>query len=211
MKKAIVLVTGGLHSTTALAVAADRGYEIYALSFDFGAKGAAKLAAAKKQAEKFGVKEHKVVQFNIDQLLGLGEGESPAGLQLPARNNLYLSFALSWAEVLQVDNIYVGVSSIEFGDNPDCRPAFIHSFEKHANTAVKKQGGIRKFDIWSPLMNAPIADVIKRGAELGVDFADTVTCQEPDENGHACGECISCEYRKEGFEEAGLADPVQYQ
>ncbi len=212
MKKAIVLITGGLHSTTALAIAADREYEIYGISFDFGSDSPFKLDAAKKQAEKFGVKEHKIVRFDMNSLLGIDPGEAPLGEALPARNNLYLSFALCWAEREQIDNIFFGVSSIEYGDSPDCRPAFIHSFEKHANTAVRKQrGGIRKFDIWSPLMNTSVADVIKRGMALGVDYAETVTCQEPDAEGRACGTCFSCEYRKDGFEELGTPDPAPYQ
>ncbi len=139
MKKAVVLVSGGLHSTTALAVAASRNYEIYALTFDYGAKTSHKVEAAKKLAEKYGVKEHKVIKLDIKTLLGLGEDETITSQQIPARNNLYLSYALSWAELEKVSNLFIGVNSIEYGDNPDCRPSFIHTFEKLANVAVKNR------------------------------------------------------------------------
>lgn len=210
-KKAIVLVSGGLHSTAALAIAASRNYEIYALTFDYGQKNRVKLEAAKKAAKKYGAVEHKVVSFDVNALLpenhpGLQEGNP----QIPARNGLYLSFASSWAEILQIGNIFIGVNSIEYGDNPDCRPSFIHSFEKYANLAIKKSG-IRKIDIWSPLMNASTADTILRGQELGIDWAETYSCRHLDEEGKACGECLSCEYRREAFEEAGVTDPTVYQ
>ncbi len=210
MKKAIVLISGGLHSTTALAIAASRNYEIYALSFDFGAKTAHKVEAAKRAAEKYGVKEHKIIKLDIHSLLGLAEDEAITSQQIPARNNLYLSFALSWAELLKVGNLFVGVNSIEYGDNPDCRPSFIHTFEKLANVAVKKGAGMRKIDVWSPLMNSATSDTILRGTELGVDYSDTYSCQDLDEAGAACGECESCEIRKEGFAEAGISDPAAY-
>ncbi len=209
-KKAIVLVSGGLHSTAALAIAASRNYEIYAITFDYGQKNQIKLEAAKKAAEKYGAKEHKVVKFNMNELLpdnhpGLDIG-NPV---LPARNGVYMSFALSWAEILQVSNIYVGVNSIEYGDNPDCRPSFIHGFEKYASLAIKK-GSMRKIDIWSPLMNASTSDTILRGEELGIDWGETYSCQDLDDDGRACGECLSCEYRSEAFKEAGKTDPQIY-
>jgi len=210
MKKAIVLVSGGLHSTTALAIAASRNYEIYALTFDFGAKTNHKVEAAKKAAEKYGVKEHKIIKLDIKTLLGLSENDSITSQQIPARNNLYLSYALSWAELEKVGNLFIGVNSIEYGDNPDCRPSFIHTFEKLANVAVRKGSGMRKIDIWSPLMNAATGETITRGIEMGINYADTYSCQDLDENGAACGECESCEIRKEGFGEAGVEDPALY-
>lgn len=210
MKKAIVLVSGGLHSTTALAIAASRNYEIYALTFDYGAKTAHKLEAAKRAAAKYRVKEHRIIKLDINGLIGLDSEEPITSQQIPARNNLYLSFALSWAEALKVGNLFIGVNSIEYGDNPDCRPSFIHTFEKLANVAVKKGGGMRKIDVWSPLMNSATADTILRGTELNVDYADTFSCQDLDEDGKACGECESCEIRKEGFQEAGISDPAAY-
>lgn len=209
-KKAIVLVSGGLHSTAALAIAASRNYEIYALTFDYGQKNRVKIEAAKKAAEKYNAKEHKIVSFDINTLLPEGHpGTENGNPLLPARNGLYLSFALSWAEIIQVSNIFIGVNSIEYGDNPDCRPSFIHSFEKYANLAIKKSG-IRKIDIWSPLMNASTAETIQRGMELNIDWAETYSCQNPDDDGKACGECLSCEYRREAFEEAGVPDPTIY-
>ncbi len=209
-KKAIVLVSGGLHSTAALAIAASRNYEIYALTFDYGQKNKVKLEAAKAAAKKYGVKEHKIVNFNIDTLLPEGHpGVAEGNPVLPARNGLYLSFALSWAELLQVGNLFIGVNSIEYGDNPDCRPSFIHSFEKYANLAIKKTG-MRKLDLWSPLMNASTADTLLRAEELNIDWAETYSCRDLDEDGKACGECLSCEYRREAFEEAGIPDPTLY-
>jgi len=210
-KKAIVLVNGGLHSTAALAIAASRNYEIYALTVDYGQKNRSKIEAAKKMAEKFGAKEHKIIKIDMSDLLpeshaGVAEG-NPV---LPARNGIFLSFALSWAELVQAANIYIGINSIEYGDNPDCRPAFIHSFEKYAETAIKKTT-MRKIDIWSPLMNARTAETILRGAELNIDWAETISCREPDEHGAACGECMSCEYRRDAFEEAGIPDTTRYQ
>ena len=121
-----------------------------------------------------------------------------------------MSFALSYAELVQAANIYIGINSIEYGDNPDCRPAFIHSFEKYADVAMKKTS-IRKIDIWSPLMNARTAETILRGEELNIDWSETISCREPDEEGRACGECISCEYRKDAFEEAKIPDSTRYQ
>jgi len=211
MKKAIVLVSGGLHSTTALAVAASRDYEIYALSFDFGQKNRYKLEAAKQIAEKYDVKEHKTVVFNINSLLGLDENSTGISNEiLPARNNLFLSFALCWAEAIEVSHLFIGVNSIEYGDNPDCRPAFIHTFEKLANVAIKKKRTMGKMNVWSPLMNTATADVIKKGLALGVDYGETYSCQDLDKVGNACGECVSCEYRRDAFKEAGVEDPTKY-
>lgn len=208
-KKAIVLVSGGLHSTAALAVAASRNYEIYAITFDFGQKNRVKLEAAKAMAKKFGAKDHQVVKFDLPYLPENHPGVEEGYAEIPARNNIYLSFALSWAELVQAANIFIGVNSIEYGDNPDCRPSFIHSFEKYANLAIKK-GSIRKLDIWSPLMNASTAETIARGEELGINWAETYSCRDLDEEGRACGECIHCEYRLEGFKEAGMTDPAVY-
>jgi len=210
-KKAIVLVNGGLHSTAALAIAASRNYEIYALTIDYGNKNRTKLEAAKKMAQKYGATEHKIIKIDMSDLLGGNHpGVAEGNPVLPARNGLFMSFALSYAELVQAANIYIGINSIEYGDNPDCRPAFIHSFEKYAEVAIKKTA-MRKIDIWSPLMNARTSETILRGAELNIDWADTISCQTPDEEGRACGECMSCEIRREAFEEAGIADPTRYQ
>ena len=211
MKKAIVLVSGGLHSTTALAIAASREYEIYGLSFNYGQKSLFKLEAAKNMAKRFKVKEHKIISFSLNSLVNLPEDSTDISNEmLPARNNLFLSFALCLAEVEKISHIFIGVNSIEYGDNPDCRPAFIHTFEKLANVAIKKDRTMGKINIWSPLMNTATADVIKKGIALGVNYGETYSCQNIDESGKACGECVSCEYRRDAFKEAEIADPTVY-
>ena len=181
------------------------------MSFDFGQKNRYKLEAAKQIAEKYDVKEHKTVVFNINSLLGLDENSTGISNEiLPARNNLFLSFALCWAEAIEVSHLFIGVNSIEYGDNPDCRPAFIHTFEKLANVAIKKKRTMGKMNVWSPLMNTATADVIKKGLALGVDYGETYSCQDLDKVGNACGECVSCEYRRDAFKEAGVEDPTKY-
>ena len=208
MKKGIVIVNGGVHSATALAVAHSREFELYALSFDYGQKNRVKLDAAARIAQKYEVKEHKIMKINIAELLPDDQKESPT---VPARNNLFLSFALSWAEVIKAGDIFIGVNSIEYGDNPDCRPAFIHTFQKLSNVAIKKEGKIRKMNIWSPCMNSSTSEIILRGKELGVDYSMTYSsCPEMTDDGTACGECLYCENRRCGFEEAGVHDPTKY-
>ena len=208
MKKAIVVVNGGIHSTTALAVAKSRELELYALSFDYGQKNRVKLEAAKKIAAHFEVKEHRIIKIDITGILPEDRRDDP---YIPARNNLYLSFAVSWAEVIKAANIFIGINSIEYGDNPDCRPAFVHTFEKLANVAMKKEGKIRKVDIWSPCMNKATSEIIQKGKELGVDYSMTYPgCEEMDNDGTCCGECFFCENRKGGFEDAGMPDPTKY-
>ncbi|MCH7916371.1 MAG: 7-cyano-7-deazaguanine synthase [Planctomycetes bacterium] len=213
MNKAIVLTHGGIHSTTALAVAASRDYELYALSFDYGQKNRIKLEAAKKIAAKYQVKEHRIVTFDISMLL-----ESPGGeayreggiLSVPARNNLFLSFALSWAEVIKAGNLFIGVNSTEYGDRPDCRSEFIHAFENLADVAMKKGDTLDHVHIWSPCMKNTTALSILTGMELGVDYSDTYSCPDINDEGVSCGECLSCENRKNGFKEAGITDPTRY-
>jgi len=208
MKKGIVIVNGGIHSTTALAVAKSREFELYALSFDYGQKNRVKLDAASKIAKEYGVKEHRIIKIDIAQILPDDLKESP---YVPARNNLYLSFALSWAEVIKASDIFIGINSIEYGDNPDCRPAFVHTFEKLANVALKKEGKIRKLNVWSPCMNNSTSEIILRGKELGIDYSITYpSCDEMNDDGTCCGECFFCENRKGGFEDADFPDPTIY-
>jgi 7-cyano-7-deazaguanine synthase len=208
MKKAIVILNGGIHSTTALAVAKSREFELYALSFDYGQKNRVKLDAASKIAKEYGVKEHRIIKIDIAQILPEDLKESP---YVPARNNLYLSFALSWAEVIKASDMFLGINSIEYGDNPDCRPAFVHTFEKLANVALKKEGKIRKLNVWSPCMNSSTSENILRGKKLGVDYSMTYpSCDEMSDDGTSCGECFFCENRKGGFEDADLPDPTKY-
>ena len=188
MKKGIVILNGGIHSTTALAVAKSREFELYALSFDYGQKNRVKLDAASKIAEAYGVKEHRIIKIDIAQILPDDLKESP---YVPARNNLYLSFALSWAEVIKASDMFLGINSIEYGDNPDCRPAFVHTFEKLANVALKKEGKIRKLNVWSPCMNSSTSEIILRGEKLGVDYSMTYpSCDEMSDDGTCCGECF---------------------
>ncbi len=208
MKKAIVLTTGGLHSTTALAIAASRDYELYALSFDYGQRNRVKLEAAKAAAQQFHVKEHKIVSFDIRPLLGTDSMENVA---IPARNNLFLAFALSWAETVGVLDFFIGVSEVEYGARPDCRKEFVHTFEAIANVGMKKEKALAKANVWSPLMLASVADVIRRGTELGVDYGNTYSCQHLDEKGLACGQCDSCVIRRDGFTAADRSDPTRYQ
>lgn len=213
MKKAIVLTHGGIHSTTALAVAASRDYELYALSFDYGQKNRIKLEAAKKIAAKYQVKEHRIVKFDISMLLESSGGQAYREddvIAVPARNNLFLSFALSWAEVVKAGNLFIGVNSVEYSDHPDCCPDFIHSFEPLANTAIKKGGQLGHIDIWSPCMNNTTGQSIQMGIAMGVDYSMTYSCPYIDDEGTSCGECLSCKNRKYGFQEAGVADPTQY-
>ena len=208
MKKGIVIVNGGIHSTTALAVAKSREFELYALSFDYGQKNRLKLDAAAKIAQQFGVKEHKTLKIDIAAILPDDRKDDP---YVPARNNLYLSCALSWAEVIKAGDIFIGINSIEYGDNPDCRPAFVHTFEKLANVAIKKEGAIRKVNVWSPCMNKTTSEIIQKGKELGVDYSMTYPgCREMSADGTCCGECVFCENRKGGFEDAGIPDPTHY-
>ena len=208
MKKAIVILNGGIHSTTALAIAKSREFELYALSFDYGQKNRVKLDAAIKIAEKLEVKEHKIIKIDLSGILPEDRMEDP---YVPARNNLYLSFALSWAEVIKAGDLFIGINSIEYGDSPDCRPAFVHTFEKLANVAIKKEGKIRKVNVWSPCMNKSTAEIIQKGIELGVDYSMTYPgCEEMTEEGISCGECFFCENRKGGFEDASIPDPTKY-
>ena len=208
MKKSIVILNGGIHSSTALAVAKSREFELYALSFDYGQKNRIKLDAASKIAEAYGVKDHRIIKIDIAQILPDDLKESP---YVPARNNLYLSFALSWAEVIKASDMFLGINSIEYGDNPDCRPAFVHTFEKLANVALKKEGKIRKLNVWSPCMNSSTTEIILRGKKLGVDYRMTYpSCDEMRDDGTSCGECFFCENRKGGFEDAGIPDPAKY-
>ncbi len=208
MKKAIVIVNGGIHSTTALAIAQSREFELYSLSFDYGQRNLVKLDAAGKIAEKFGVKEHKIIKMDLTGILPEDREDDP---YVPARNNLYLSFALSWAEVIKAGDLFIGINSIEYGDNPDCRPAFVHTFEKQANVAMKKEGKIRKLNVWSPCMNKSTSEIILKGKELDVDYSMTYPgCEEMADDGTSCGECFYCENRKGGFEEANIPDPTKY-
>lgn len=221
MKRAVVLLSGGLDSVTALAIAQSEGYETYTLSFDYGQRHQVELIAAKRIAEHFDVADHKVVNIDLRAIGGSAltadiavPEEHVAGIPVtyvPARNTVFLSIALGWAEVLQADAIFVGVNAVDYSGYPDCRPDYIDAFEQLANLATKRGVEGNKLVIHAPLMQLSKADIIMLGTQLGVDYGLTVSCYQADEIGRACGRCDSCRFRHQGFMEAGIADPTPYQ
>jgi len=222
-KRAVVLVSGGLDSATTLAIAQQQGYSCYALSFDYGQRHASELAAAERVAGSFGVVEHKTIHLDLNLIGGsaltedgieVPKGGVEAGTipvtYVPARNTVFLSLALGWAEVLGADDIFIGVNAVDYSGYPDCRPEFIKAFEKLANLATKAGVEGEHFHIHTPLIDLSKADIIRQGSELGVDYASTISCYDADIKGRACGECDSCRLRKQGFAEAGISDPTIY-
>ncbi|MBD2859808.1 7-cyano-7-deazaguanine synthase QueC [Spongiibacter sp. KMU-158] len=220
-KKAVVLVSGGLDSATVLAQAVSQGYECYALAFDYGQRHRAELVAAKRVAEAGGAREFKIIELNLrsiggsaltDAAIDVPEhgGEGIPVTYVPARNTVFLSIALGWAEVLNADDIFIGVNAVDYSGYPDCRPAFIEAFEQLANLATKAGVEGHKLHIHSPLIKLSKAEIIQTGTKLGVDYGLTVSCYQADEQGRACGHCDSCYLRKEGFAAAGVADPTPY-
>lgn len=224
-KPAVVLLSGGLDSATCLAIARDQGYDCYALSFNYHQRHLGELQAAAKLASKMGAVEHRILELDLagisgsaltDMSVAVPEG---AGGQLdgdipvtyvPARNTVFLSLALGWAEVLEARDIFIGVNTVDYSGYPDCRPEFIEAFERTANLATK--AGVRglHFTIHTPLIQMNKAQIIKTGLALGVDYADTISCYQADDQGRACGQCDSCYYRRQGFEQAGVSDPTRY-
>lgn len=219
--KAVCLVSGGLDSATVLAGAVKAGFDVHALSVDYGQRHAAELVAAARVASALGAVEHKIVRVDLRELGGSALTDdaievpvSPTeGIPLtyvPARNSVFLSLALGWAEVLGAQELFVGVNAIDYSGYPDCRPAFIEAFEALAQVATKAGVEGRRFRINAPLIELTKADIIRLGIELGVDYSLTVSCYQPDDHGRACGRCDSCRIRREGFEEAGVADCTRY-
>jgi 7-cyano-7-deazaguanine synthase len=219
--KAVILLSGGLDSATALAMAMDQGYECYALSFNYGQRHAVELNAAAKIANAFNVIEHKTIDLDLTQIGGsaltdnnIDVPESPTDgipvTYVPARNTIFLSYALAWAEVLEINNIFIGVNAVDYSGYPDCRPEYIQAFERMANLATKSGVEGTKLTIHTPLIDLSKADIIQQGSQLNVDYALTISCYQVDEGGAACGVCDSCRFRKEGFENAGIADPTLY-
>lgn len=219
--KAVVLLSGGMDSATALAVAVRQGFSCYALTVSYGQRHDAELEAAKRIGQSMKVLEHRVVHVDFGQWGGSAltdqQIEVPTivseGIPItyvPARNTIFLALALSWAEVLQADHIFIGVNAIDYSGYPDCRPAFIEAFEKLANIATKKSIEGASFKIHAPLLNLSKAEIVRLGQELGVDFALTISCYQADENGRACGVCDACKLRRAGFLEAGMKDPTPY-
>ena len=223
-KRAVVLLSGGLDSATVLAMARTEGFTPYALSFRYGQRHAHELACAQRVAGKIGVEEHAIVDFDLRKFGGsalTGAIEVPKDrapheishgipvTYVPARNTIFLSFALAWAEVLEAGDIFIGVNALDYSGYPDCRPEYVEAFEHMANLATKAGvEGTRRFRIHAPLIELTKAQIIKKGLELGVDYSLTSSCYDPAPDGAPCGGCDSCRLRAKGFAEAGVKDPL---
>ena len=221
VRKAVILLSGGLDSATVLAMARADGFACHALSLDYGQRHRAELAAARRVATALGAVEHKVLPLSLDAIGGSAltdssiavPTEGSAGIPVtyvPARNTVFLALALGWAEVLGSTDLFVGVNAVDYSGYPDCRPAFIAAFEQLANLATKVgvEGG--RFRVHAPLIDMGKGDIIRTGVGLGVDYSLTVSCYQADENGVACGMCDSCRLRAAGFHAAGIDDPTRY-
>lgn len=223
MKRAVILLSGGLDSVTALAMAKQQGFECYTLSFDYGQRHDVELVAAEKLSKQVGAVEHKVIAIDLraiggsaltDYELVVPEDQREAGIPItyvPARNTVFLSIALGWAEVLSAEAIFVGVNAVDYSGYPDCRPEFVAAFEQLANLATKSGVEGQKLTIHAPLIKLTKAEIIMQGIRLGIDYSQTVSCYQADSVGRACGVCDSCGFRKQGFAQAGLPDPTHYQ
>ncbi|CAN5645963.1 7-cyano-7-deazaguanine synthase QueC [soil metagenome] len=222
-RSAVVLLSGGLDSATTAAIARRDGFQVHALSVDYGQRHAVELDAARHVAADLGVARHLVVQVDLRAIGGsaltaemsVPRNRDPAAdgipvTYVPARNTLMLSLALGWAEVLGAFDIFIGVNALDYSGYPDCRPEFIRAFERLANVATKAGTTGGSFTIHAPLIDLSKAAIIRLGTELGVSYAATTSCYDPDPQGRACGECDSCQLRLRGFAEAGLADPIAY-
>ncbi len=221
MSKAVILLSGGLDSATTLAIAKLRGHECFALSFDYGQRHRAELESARRVASTLGVSDHRWININLQAIGGSAltdssiavpteESEGIPLTYVPARNTVFLSIALGWAEVLEAPNIYIGVNAVDYSGYPDCRPEFIEAFEATANLATKAGVEGHPFQIHTPLIDLSKADIIRKGTELGVDYGMTISCYDPNDQGEACGRCDSCRLRAQGFIEAELSDPTRY-
>jgi 7-cyano-7-deazaguanine synthase len=225
MKRAVVLVSGGIDSAIALAICLRDGFEAYALSFDYGQRHRREIIGAQKIASALGAHRHRVATIDLRLFggssltddIGVPKARSSEELShgipityVPARNTIFLSYALAWAEVLDMRDIFIGVNAIDYSGYPDCRPEFIAAFEKLANLATKAGTEGAHFHIHAPLISMSKADIIRKGTELGVDFSLTHSCYDPTPEGLACGQCDSCQLRLKGFHEAGLEDPIRY-
>jgi 7-cyano-7-deazaguanine synthase len=221
MKRAVVLLSGGLDSATVLAMARAQGFECFALSVDYGQRHHAELAAAKQVAESLGAREHRVVSIDLtgfggsaltDSNIAVPEHAS-SGIPItyvPARNTIMLSLALAWAEVLHAQDIFFGVNAVDYSGYPDCRPEYVAAFERMANLATQAAVEGKPLTLHAPLLHLSKAEIIREGGRLGVDYRITVSCYQADEQGHACGRCDSCRLRREGFATAGVADSTRY-
>ncbi|MEH6581016.1 MAG: 7-cyano-7-deazaguanine synthase QueC [Halioglobus sp.] len=220
-KRAVILVSGGLDSSTVLAMAKSEGYDCYTLSFDYGQRHRAELVAAERVSIALGDVEHKVVTLNLDSIGGSAltdtsidvpeeETEGIPITYVPARNTVFLSIALGWAEVLGAKDIFIGVNAVDYSGYPDCRPEYIAAYETMANLATRAGVEGDKLTVHTPLMDWGKGEIIKVGLDLGVDYALTVSCYQATEEGLACGLCDSCRLRAQGFTDAGVPDPTRY-
>jgi 7-cyano-7-deazaguanine synthase len=225
MKRAVVLLSGGIDSTTTLAIAIAEAYKVYALSFDYGQRHQIEVEAARRVADSLGAKEHRVAKIdmrifggsaltdNIDVPKQRSETEIAHSIPVtyvPARNTIFLSYALAWAEVISASDIFLGVNAIDYSGYPDCRPEFIEAFETLANLGTKAGVEGRRFQIHTPLIKFSKSEIIRKAVELGVDLSLTHSCYDPSPEDLACGECDSCLLRLKGFREAGIKDPIGY-
>jgi 7-cyano-7-deazaguanine synthase len=224
-KPAVVLLSGGIDSTTTLAIAIAEGYEMYALSFDYGQRHQIETEAARRVANSLGAKEHRVAKIDMRIFGGsaltddievpkkrsdVDIGQGIPVTYVPARNTIFLSYALAWAEVIPADHIFLGVNAIDYSGYPDCRPEFIEAFENLANVGTKAGVEGRRFQVHTPLIKFSKAEIIREALELGVDLSLTHSCYDPSTEGIACGKCDSCLLRLKGFREAGITDPIRY-
>ena len=220
-KRAVILLSGGLDSTTVLAIARNAGYDCYALTLDYGQRHHAELTAAERVALQLGAAEHRIVQLGLGQFGGsaltdtaIAVPESPTSgipvTYVPARNTVMLSLALAWAEVLDARDIFIGVNAVDYSGYPDCRPEFIEAFEKLCNLGTKTGVEQGNFHVHAPLIKMSKGEIIRTGVKLGLDYAQTVSCYQASAEGTACGCCDSCRLRREGFRAAGIADPTRY-
>jgi 7-cyano-7-deazaguanine synthase len=225
MKRAVVLLSGGIDSTTTLAIAIAQGYEAYALSFEYGQRHQIETKAARRVADALGAKEHRIAKIDlrifggsaltddVDVPKQRSHSEIAQGIPItyvPARNTIFLAYALAWAEVIPASDIFLGVNAIDYSGYPDCRPGFIETFETLANLGTKAGVEGRRFEIHTPLIKFSKAEIIRKAVELGVELSLTHSCYDPSPDGLACGECDSCLLRLKGFREARITDPIRY-
>ena len=221
VRKAVILVSGGLDSTTVLAMARAEGYQCYTMAFDYGQRHRAELKAAERISKQLGAVEHKVIKLDLSSIGGSAltddsidiPEERSEGIPItyvPARNTVFLSIALGWAEVVAANDIFIGVNAVDYSGYPDCRPDYIAAYETMANLATKSGIEGDKLSIKTPLMSLSKSDIITKGLELGVDYSQTVSCYQANDEGLACGKCDSCYLRRQGFTEQGIADPTRY-
>ena len=223
MSKAIVLLSGGLDSTTTLAIAKSECFDCYALSFDYGQKQISELISAKNIAKQFGVVEHRIMSISLADIGGSALTDSNIDIPkynesseipityVPARNTVFLSFALAWAEVIGSQSIFIGVNALDYSGYPDCRPEYIKAYEVMANLATKQSIEGNKLNIHTPLIHLTKAQIITKGLSLGIDYSKTTSCYQANSDGEACGECDACVLRRNGFNEANVEDPTMYQ